>query len=48
MKVTYWWDYFIGAKPCSKPKVIDKPTDAESEAIEKWEHEDAVASYLLS
>jgi hypothetical protein len=48
MKVTCQWNYFIGAKPCPKPKVTDKPTDAESGAIEKWEHKDAVASYLLS
>jgi hypothetical protein len=48
MKVTCRWDHFTGAKPCLKPKVADKPTDAKREAIEKWEHEDAVASYLLS
>jgi hypothetical protein len=48
MKVTCQWDHFTGAKPCPKPKVTDKPTDAKREAIEKWEHEDAVASYLLS
>jgi hypothetical protein len=48
MKVIHWWDYFISAKPCPKPKVTDKLIDAKREAIEKWEHEDAVASYLLS
>jgi LTR polyprotein gag-polypeptide-like protein len=48
MKVTHRWDHFISAKPCPKPKVTDKPIDAEREAIEKWEHENAIASYLLS
>ena len=48
MRVTHQWGYFAGARPHPKPKVADKPTEGESKAIEKWEHEDAVASYLLS
>ncbi len=48
MRVTRRWGYFTGARPCPKPKVADKPTEGKSKAIEKWEHKDAVASYLLS
>ena len=48
MRVTRQWGYFTGARPRPKPKVADKPMEGESKAIEKWEHEDAVASYLLS
>lgn len=48
MKVTRRWPYFTGAKPHPKPTDVSKPTDAEIEAAEKWEHEDSVASYLLS
>jgi hypothetical protein len=42
------WSYFDGSKPCPVPKIKDKPTDAETDAIEKWEYEDQVARYLLS
>src|SRR5260370_13611568 len=48
MRVSCQWGYFTGARPCPKPKVADKPTEGKSKAIEKWEHKDAVASYLLS
>src|SRR5712692_2427395 len=48
MRVTRRWGYFTGARAHRKPKVADKPTEGESEAGEKCEHEDAVASYLLS
>src|SRR5258708_29647210 len=47
MRVTRRWGHFTGARPRPKPKVADKPTEGEREAIEKWEHEDTVASYLL-
>jgi len=48
MKVTQRWGYFTGTRPHPKPKNPDKPTDGEITAAEKWEHEDSVASYLLS
>ena len=48
MKVTSRWGYFDGSRPKPRPKDIKNPTDAEIEAGERWEHEDAVASYLLS
>ena len=48
MKVTHCWAYFTGDKLRPKPKNASNPTDGEIEAKEKWEHEDSVASYLLS
>jgi hypothetical protein len=48
MQVMGQWGHFDGTKPCPVPKKADAPTDAESEAIESWAHEDVVAQYLLS
>jgi hypothetical protein len=49
MKVTRRWTYFTGLKAQpSPPADEDNPTEEEVEAIEKWEYEDSVASYLLS
>ena len=40
------WDSFL--THCSPPIDKDNLTKEEVEAIEKWEYEDSVASYLLS
>jgi hypothetical protein len=48
MKVTHRWGYFTGLKPCPEPADPDKPTTDEAEAIEQWEYDDSVATYLLS
>ena len=48
MKVTQWWGYFTGLKPCPKIQDPAAPTDNELNAIEQWEHNDSVACYLLS
>ena len=48
MKVTSRWGYFNGSQPKPRPKDVKNPTDTEIEVGERWEHEDAVASYLLS
>jgi hypothetical protein len=48
MRAMHRWPYFDGSKPCPIPKIKDKPTNIETDAIEKWEYEDQVAYYLLS
>ena len=49
MKVTHYWAYFTGLRAQPSPPIDeDNPTEEEIEAIEKWEYEDSVASYLLS
>ena len=49
MKVTCCWAYFTSLKAQSSPPIDeDNPTKEKVEAIEKWEYEDSVASYLLS
>jgi hypothetical protein len=48
MKVTRRWGYFTGTKPYPNPADPNLVTTEEATAIELWEYEDAVASYLLS
>jgi len=48
MKVTRRWGYFTGTKPYPHPADLNLVTTEEATAIELWEYEDAVASYLLS
>ena len=48
MQVTQQWGYFAGLKPHPKVQDMDTPTDDKLSAIEQWEHDDLVASYLLS
>ena len=48
MRAMRRWSYFDGSKPFPASKVKDKPTDAETNAIDKWECDDQVACYLLS
>jgi hypothetical protein len=48
MKVTRHWPYFTGLKSCPEPDDPEDVTKEEKEAIEKWEFDDSVASYLLS
>ena len=48
MQVTQWWGYFAGLKPCPKVQDVDTPTDDELSTIKQWEHDDSIASYLLS
>ena len=48
MKATCLWGHLEGTKPCPRPKDTGKPTDTEIDVVEKWEHEDMVAGYLLS
>ena len=48
MKATRRWGYFDGTKSHPEPKDKGNVTDDETEAIEKWDHEDLVARYLLS
>jgi hypothetical protein len=40
--------YFTGLKSCSKSKDPENVTKEEKEAIENWEYDDSVVSYLLS
>lgn len=48
MLATCQWDYFEGINTCPvPPKDVAHPTNAEREAVKEWEHEDAVAQYLL-
>ena len=47
MKATHW-GYFDGTNMCPIPKDPAHTTNAESEAIEGWKHEDDVAGCLLS
>ena len=48
MKITGHWGYFIGSRLRPSPSDISMPMDTGIEAGEKWEREDAMASYLLS
>lgn len=41
------WGYFDGTNTCPVQKDAAHPTNAKSEAIKRWEHEDAVAQWLL-
>jgi hypothetical protein len=48
MKVTCRWGYFTGTKSYPHPADLNQVTTDEATAIELWEYEDAVISYLLS
>ena len=48
MQATRCWGYFDGTKSRPEPKDKGNVTDDKTEAIEKWDHEDLVARYLLS
>ena len=48
MQVTQQWGYFASLKPHPKVQDVDAPTDDEHSTIKQWEHDDSVASYLLS
>jgi hypothetical protein len=48
MKVTRRWGYFTGTKPYPNPADLSQVTTDKAQAIELWEYEDAVTSYLLS
>jgi hypothetical protein len=48
MQATRRWGHFEGTKPRPTPKSKAKPTEEEAEALERWDHEDLVASYLLA
>jgi hypothetical protein len=48
MQVTHCWPYFEGTMPCPSVKDLSKATDNKWKAIDKWEHEDLAACYLLS
>ena len=48
MQATRRWSYFDGSKLCPVPADKANPTDAETEAIDKWDYEDQIARYLLS
>ena len=48
MQAMHRWEYFDGTKPRPTPKDPSAPTNAEIEALERWDHEDVVARYLLS
>ena len=48
MQATRRWPHFDGTSTCPSPKVTNKPTDDEKKEIEKWEHADNAACYLLS
>ena len=41
------WGYFDGSKKRPVPADQNKPTDAEEEAMERWDGEDQIAGYLL-
>jgi hypothetical protein len=47
MKAVRRWAYFTGEEPCPEGMGASKATSAEQGAIEAWEYEDSVASYLL-
>ena len=47
MEVMCRWSYFDGTNTRPVPKDAAHPTNAESEAIKKWEREDAMAQWLL-
>jgi hypothetical protein len=42
------WGYFEGTKLRPIPKNSAKPTEEEAEAVERWDHEDLVAAFLLA
>jgi len=48
IKVTQRWGYFIGLKSYPLPVDLNQLTTTEAKAIEEWEYEDSVTSYLLS
>ncbi|KAF8478155.1 hypothetical protein DFH94DRAFT_604169, partial [Russula ochroleuca] len=47
MQATRRWGYFDGTMPRSTFKDPSAPTRTEIEALERWEHEDLIACYLL-
>jgi hypothetical protein len=47
MKAACRWAYFTGGEPCPEAMGAGKVTSAEQGAIDAWEYEDSVASYLL-
>jgi hypothetical protein len=48
MQTAHQWGYFDGTTLRPVPKDADMPTQVEEDAMEAWDHEDAVACYLLS
>ena len=48
MQATCCWLYFDGSKPRPVPADKAKPTDAKTEAIDKWDYKDQITCYLLS
>ena len=48
MQASRRWGYFSGTVARPEPNAKDKPTDEETEKMEKWDYEDLVARYLLS
>jgi len=48
MQASCQWGYFNGTNARPEPKVDGKPTDDEREKMEKWDHDDLIARYLLS
>ncbi len=48
MQGTRHWPHFDSTSTCPSPKITSKPTDDEKKDIEKWEHANNAACYLLS
>ena len=48
MQATRRWPYFDGTMSCPTVKDPSKMTDDEKIAVEKWEHDNLAAHYLLS
>ena len=48
MRATRRWPHFDGHSTCPSPRDPRKPMDDEKKEIEKWEHADNAACYLLS
>jgi len=47
MQATCYWPYFKEKVPTLSVKDPSKVTDDERKAVEKWEHKDLAAHYLL-
>jgi len=48
MEAMHRWGYFNRTNTCPVPKDAAHPTNAESEAIKEWKHEDVMVQGLLS
>jgi len=48
MAINGRWGHFDGSDPRPVPKDPKHPTDAEDQAIQRWDHEDNVTGYLMS